>query len=71
MAISEAQKRATAKYEAKAYDKILLRLPKGKKEIIQAHAQAQGESVNGFVGRAIDEAMERDGGADDGEHQED
>lgn len=71
MTISKAQQRAVAKYDAKAYDKILLRLPKGKKEIVQAHAEAQGESVNGFIGRAIDEAMERDGGADDGEHQED
>lgn len=48
------------RYQDKAYDKILLRLPKGKKEIVQAHAEAQGESVNGFIGRAIDEAMERD-----------
>lgn len=70
MTISKAQQRAVAKYDAKAYDKILLRLPKGKKEIVQAHAQAQGESVNGFIGRAIDEAMERDGGADDGDNQE-
>lgn len=70
MTISKAQQRAVAKYDAKAYDKILLRLPKGKKEVIQAHAEAQGESVNGFIGRAIDEAMERDGGADDGDNQE-
>lgn len=62
MTISKAQQRAVAKYDAKAYDKILLRLPKGKKEIIQVHAEAQGESVNGFIGRAIDEAMERDSG---------
>ena len=70
MTISKAQQRAVAKYDAKAYDKILLRLPKGKKEIVQTHAEAQGESVNGFIGRAIDEAMERDGGADDGDNQE-
>lgn len=58
------------RYQDKVYDKILLRLPKGKKEVIQAHAEAQGESVNSFIGRAIDEAMERDGGADDGDNQE-
>lgn len=29
---------------------------------IQAHAQAQGESVNGFINRAIQEAMQRDNG---------
>lgn len=48
------------RYQDKAYDKVLLRLNKGKKEIIQAHAEAVGTSVNGFINRAIDEAMERD-----------
>lgn len=60
MTVSKAQKVATAKYEAKVYDKILLRLPRGKKETIQAHAEARSESVNGFINRAIDEAIERD-----------
>ena len=60
MTVSKAQKVATAKYEAKVYDKILLRLPRGKKETIQAHAEAHSESVNGFINRAIDEAVERD-----------
>ena len=60
MPVSKAQQRATAKYEAKVYDKLLLRLAKGRKDIIQAHATAQGESVNGFINRAIDSQMERD-----------
>ena len=47
---------------AKAYDRINLTVAKGRKAVIQAHAQAQGESVNGFVNRAIDETMERDKG---------
>lgn len=41
-------------------DRINLTVPKGKKAIIQSHAEACGESVNGFIGRAIDEAMQRD-----------
>lgn len=45
------------RYEDKAYDKVLVRMPKGQKEIIQAHAEANGESVNGFINRAIGEAM--------------
>lgn len=49
-------------YIARTYDRINLTVPKGQKEIIQAHAETQGESVNGFIGRAILEAMERDGG---------
>lgn len=39
---------------------MLVRFPKGKKDIIKAHAEAHSESVNGFINRAIDEAIERD-----------
>ncbi len=42
------------------YDVYQVRMPKGRKETIKAHAEAQGESVNGFINRAITEAMERD-----------
>ncbi len=62
MAISKAQQKAVAKYDAKAYDKTLLRLPKGRLDVVRDHAASLGESVNGFIGRAILEAMERDGG---------
>lgn len=62
MPASKAQQRATNKYISKAYDRINLTVPKGQKEIIQAHAAAQGESVNGFINRAVDETMERDAG---------
>lgn len=44
-------------------DRINLTVPKGKKDTIKAHAEAQGESVNGFINRAIDETMERDNAA--------
>ena len=47
-------------YIQNTYDRINLTVPKGQKEIIQAHAKANGESVNAFIGRAIAEAMERD-----------
>ena len=49
-------------YIARTYDRVNLTLPKGQKEVVQAHAAALGESVNGFIGRAIAETMERDGG---------
>ncbi len=48
------------RYNAKAYDEIKVRVFKGKKATVQAHAEAHGESVNGFINRAIQEAMERD-----------
>lgn len=50
------------RYNAKAYDDIRLRVNKGQKELIAAHAAARGESVNAFINRAISETMERDGG---------
>ena len=48
------------RYEDKAYDKVLVRFPKGKKDIIKTHAEAHSERVNSFINRAIDEAIERD-----------
>lgn len=61
MSIPKANQRAVAKYVKNNYDDIKVRTPKGKREIIQNHAKKQGESVNAFVNRAIDEAIERDG----------
>lgn len=43
------------------YDVYQIRMPKGRKDEIKAHAEAHSESVNGFINRAISEAMERDG----------
>ena len=67
MATSMAQQKATNNWISKAYDRINLTTPKGQKEVIQAHAQARGESVNAFINRAISETMERDAGAEAGE----
>ena len=54
------QTRAKNKYNAKAYDRIALQVKKGRKDVIKAHAESKGESINGFVNRAIDETMKRD-----------
>ena len=48
------------RYIAKAYDRINLTVPKGKKDTIKAHAESHGQSVNSFINEAIDEKMERD-----------
>lgn len=63
MPASKAQQKAVNKYMKENYDEIKVRMPKGQKEVIQAHAQSRGESVNGFVNRVISEAMEREQGA--------
>ena len=55
-----AHTKAQNKYIAKAYDRINLTVPKGQKEIIKNHADKMGESVNGFITRAIEEAMKKD-----------
>lgn len=65
MSVSDAQKKASAKYLGKL-DEIRIRMPKGQKDTIQAHAAASGESVNGFINRAIGETMERDKATRDG-----
>ena len=41
-------------------DRINLTVPKGQKEAIQDHAEASGESVTGFINRAIVETIARD-----------
>ncbi|MBE6978941.1 MAG: Arc family DNA-binding protein [Ruminococcaceae bacterium] len=61
MYMGKASTKAQNKYIAKAYDRVNLTMPKGKKDAVQAHATQHGESVNAFINRAIDEAMERDG----------
>ena len=60
---SDAQRRAVAKYNAANYDRVELRAEKGTKDSIKAHAEARGETLNGFINRAIAEAIERDDAA--------
>ena len=57
---TEARKAGNRKWDADHLDRISVAMPKGKKDEIKAHAERQGESVNAFVNRAIDETMERD-----------
>lgn len=70
MPISDARKRANQKYIDKL-DELKVRVPDGYKDKIKSHALAMGESVNGFINRAIAETIERDtptpGGYDRGE----
>ena len=60
MPTSKAQQKAVNKYMKENYDRVNLTLPKGRKAELQAHAKTKSESLNGFINRAIDEAMERD-----------
>ncbi len=60
MAVSKAQQKAVAKYMKENYDNFQLRMPKGKKAIIKDFADKQGETMNGFINKAVDEKMQRD-----------
>lgn len=63
MGYTEAQKEATARYNKKAYDRIDVIVPKGKRKVIKDFAQKQGKSTNRFINDAIDKAMEKKGDA--------
>ena len=56
---TEAQKRAQKAYMEK-FAVARVRMDRSKYEGVQAYAAAHGESVNGFINRAIDETMRRD-----------
>lgn len=56
---TDAQARAHKKY-MKDVATIQVRTTDERRKQIKAHADTQGESVNAFINRAIDETMERD-----------
>ena len=58
--VSKAQQKAVAKYMKNNYDEIKVRVEKGKREIIKAAAEQAGESLNGYIKKAVDQRMERD-----------
>ena len=62
MALTDAQRQATAKYKEKNIKRIPLDVQKEKYEEIKAAAEAVGEKVNTYIKKAIDERMERDNG---------
>ena len=58
--VSKAQQKAVAKYMKNNYDEINVRVENGKREIIKAAAEQAGESLNGYIKKAVDQRMERD-----------
>ena len=57
---TDAQKRSAKKWDAANLDRVSIAMPKGTKDMIKTHAGTRSESINGFINRAIDEAIERD-----------
>ena len=57
---TEAQARAHKKYISR-FVEVKIRMEPERRDLIKAHAaRKDGGSVNAFINRAIDEAMERD-----------
>ena len=55
--ITAAQRKAVGKYEKENYDKVLVRMPKGKREEIKAAADLAGVSLNAFIMEAIEKRI--------------
>lgn len=60
MPYNDASKKASQKYKAANIKRIPLDMQITQYEAVQIHAKAHGESVNGFIKRAIQETMMRD-----------
>ena len=56
--ISDAQRRAVYKYTKNHYDRISVLFPSGYREKLQDRAAAAGESVNGYIRKAVEDRME-------------
>lgn len=65
MPVSEAHKKASINYAKKNLKRIPLDVTKEKYEDIATAAKTAGESVNGYIKKAVDERMERDLQQDD------
>lgn len=57
MPYSKAGMRAVDKYVRENYDRLNVKIPKGRKQAVEARAQEVGESVNGYVNGLIREDM--------------
>ena len=45
------------RYNAKAYDRIAVCVPKGKKDIYKAHAEKNGKSLNGLINELLEKEL--------------
>ena len=63
MPVSEAKKRANTRYHKKTYEQIAFMVRRDAEingDVIRSHAESMGESMNGFIKRAVTETIERD-----------
>lgn len=53
------------KYNRKAYDRISVMVPKGKKDIYTEIAKSKGLSLNGYINKLLNENLEEINQSDD------
>lgn len=58
MSVSKAKQKSNRKWDKENYDQILVKLPKGTKDLIKS---ANAKSVNGYIRAAVYEKLARDG----------
>lgn len=64
MATTKAGQKAVNKYVKNNYDKILFTVSKGKREVLKGFADAQGESVNSYIKKAVSARIKNETGKD-------
>jgi uncharacterized protein (DUF1778 family) len=57
--VSDSQRRASQKY-MEQFVEVKVRMTPDRRTVIKQYAESRNESVNGFINRAISEAIERD-----------
>lgn len=55
--MKKSQIKATSKYESRHYDKILVRLPKGRREIWKTISKSTDKSLNNFIVSAVEDKI--------------
>lgn len=60
--VSKAQQRAVQKYVKNNYDRVVLTLPKGKRDEIKKYAEMDNKSMNAYIIQAIKEKISHDQG---------
>lgn len=57
--MSNAQQRAKAKYNKKAYDRFLITVRKGERDEIKKYAEEKGKSLNAYIVELIEKDMKK------------
>lgn len=63
MAYNESRKKASIEYEKRSLKRIPLDVQKEKYDEIKAAADKAGETVNGYIKKAIEQRMESESGS--------